>query len=136
MTDEARTVGTRRRAGWSVWLGGLSLFVLGAVSGVLFERLHDPAPHRINGGAGDHRDVALEHLRSQLHLDGEQERAVDSALQRHQVLVDEAWSRLRPEVQAAIDSVHAHILTVLRPDQIEAFHRLLSEQEDRHRDPP
>lgn len=136
MTSGGEVKEKRAGPGWRVWVGGLSLFVLGGASGVLFERFHGSSLHVSAGEAADHREVALTHLRSTLHLDREQERAVDSALQRHQVLVDEAWSRLRPEVQDAIDSVHAHIRTVLRPDQIEAFHRLLSEQEARHRDPP
>lgn len=136
MTAPRERKARKGRPGWGVWVGGLSLFVLGAAAGVLFERYHGPAPHLGAAGGGDHREVALQHLRSELHLDQEQERAVDSALQRHQVFVDEAWSRLRPDVQDAIDSVHAYIRTVLRPDQIEAFHRLLSEQQARHRDPP
>lgn len=70
-------------------------------------------------------DRALEHLRGELHLDDGQMTTLDSVVREHQVYVDRVWAEARPEIQQAVDSVHAYIESILRPDQREAFRRLL-----------
>ena len=114
-------------------VAAVSIFVLGAVAGVVVDRWHRAS----SGGGPDHgvrhtmeAERALEHLRSELHLDDAQVSTLDSVVREHQVYVDRVWAEARPEIQEAVDSVHAYIESILRPDQREAFRRLLHPEAD------
>lgn len=117
-------------------VAALSLFVLGAAAGMAFERGRGPdglLPH----DTARHHVRAMEHLRTELHLDEAQVLTIDSVVREHQIFVDRAWAELRPELQQAVDSVHATIESVLRPEQREGFRRFLERQgEGLHRMPP
>lgn len=108
-------------------VGVASIFVLGAVAGISGYRwIHPvPAPHV---SADRHHEAALRHLREELHLDERQITLVDSVVREHQSAIDSAWAGLRPGLTNAIDSVHAHLQSVLREDQLAAFHEFLQAQ--------
>ena len=115
-------------------LGTLSLLAIGAVLGISADRTlhHGWTSTSLGDHAVDHADQvadlreslherALSDFEEHLQLDEEQRRSIDSLFRRHQVSVDEAWETLRPHVESAVDSVHMHIESILRPDQREAF---------------
>lgn len=114
----------------SAILGAVSLFALGAATGVTVDRhLHAPPGPMLHI---EQHERALAHLRDRLHLDAAQLHAIDSVVRGHQEAVDRAWGNLRPQVNSAIDSVHAHIESLLRPEQREAFQEWLAGQRLEH----
>ena len=116
-----------RRPGRSAILGAVSLLVLGAAAGVTVDR-HLHAPRNLLLHADAQHEQALAHLRERFGLDEAQIHAIDSVVRNHQHAVDRTWEDLRPRIDSAIDSVHAHIESVLHPDQREAFRQWLAEQ--------
>lgn len=115
-------------------LGVLSLLVIGGVLGVTADRtLHGsggraPVTDHFVELQEDLHERALSDFQERLRLDEGQRRDVDSVFRRHQSSVDRAWNTLRPQVQSAVDSVHAHIESILRPDQRAAFRDWLASQ--------
>lgn len=124
-------------------LGTISLVTIGAVLGIAADRtLHAPGARNIladhTAALVDHaaelreslHESALSDFEEHLHLDENQRRSIDSLFRRHQGSVDEAWETLRPQVESAVDSVHMHIESILRPDQREAFREWLASGAD------
>ncbi|MGI9625507.1 MAG: hypothetical protein ACR2QM_01610 [Longimicrobiales bacterium] len=108
-------------------IGAASIFVLGAVAGISGYRWVHAVPVSHVSATG-HHEAALRHLREELHLDEHQVAIVDSVVREHQSAIDSAWAGLRPGLTDAVDSVHAHLQSVLRPDQLAAFHEFLQSQ--------
>ena len=114
-------------------LGTLSLVAIGAVIGVTGDRLlhsgaHLDALHDHLGQRQELHEQALTEFQERLHLDASQRAEIDSVFRLHQGSIDAAWEDLQPRVQSAVDSVHAHIESILRPDQREAFRAWLAAQ--------
>lgn len=119
-----------RRPVRSAILGAASLFVLGAATGVTVDRhLH---AHRGPVLHEEQHARALAHLQDRLGLDAAQAHAIDSVVRYQQGAVDRIWEILRPRIDSAIDSVHVHIESILRPEQREAFRGWLAEQNLQH----
>ena len=92
----------------------------GVVIGVAYERHH--AAVRVM--QMDPHD-AITRLHQELGLDSAQQQAIAAILSRRQGVVDSAWHRMQPQLGAALDSTHAEILKVLRPDQIAKFTKMV-----------
>jgi hypothetical protein len=97
-----------------------AMFAAGMLAGVRYERSQEASSSPSSRTA---RHDASHGLRVELGLDSAQEAAVTEILQRHQKAIDGAWSTLKPEVRAALDSTHEEILRVLKPDQAEKYRR-------------
>jgi hypothetical protein len=65
--------------------------------------------------------VLINEMNRRLHLDAAQRDTIEDVLRRHQMTVDSAWARVRPNVHAVIDSSQREIIAVLRPDQRAAY---------------
>ena len=74
----------------------------------------------VDGVATIHEEALL-HFQRQFDLDDEQVQAIDRVFRLHQEAVDSSWQVFRPHVLSAIDSVHAHIESILGPGQRETF---------------
>jgi hypothetical protein len=115
---------------WSA-LRGLLLLVVTLVTGIAIgvwsggSRVHGRADVDSGINAMNHEDV-MQMLRRSLKLDSAQQRAVIATLHRHQSLVDSAWTALRPHVNETIEATHSEIMALLRPEQREAFRRLMT----------
>lgn len=108
-------------------VGGVALVLFGVAIGVAADRLvlsHHPQ----TATTEDQHRMALQHLRGLFDLDDGQVTEMDEIFSRHQDVVIESWTTVEPRLRMAIESVHASMESVLRPDQIEAFHAWLGEQ--------
>jgi Spy/CpxP family protein refolding chaperone len=107
------------------WLRGTAVLAVtlaaGVVIGIAYERRQPPVVAAAPMDAHD----ALHKLHDDLGLDPAQQAAIAAILSRRQGAVDSAWHRMRPELRAAIDSTHAEIMKVLRPDQVAKFARMM-----------
>ena len=70
---------------------------------------------------------ALRRMGETLDLDDAQLARIDSLFRDRQHGVDETWHMLHDRLQAALDSVHREIMSLLRPEQREAFRRWIAD---------
>lgn len=120
-------IGSRTRA-WAVLL---FVFAAGVLSGVAFERHHAWPAYSVTVGAEQEHAAALAELRDAVGLDEQQMATVHTILADNQKVVQQMWEQLRPEVQMAMQQVHAQIAELLRPEQQERFHEWLMKRRDR-----
>jgi len=115
----------------SEWVKGSLLLAAtlsaGIAIGVWLGRTDSPAD---NGSHVAAMQMDQQHVMHMLHqalkLDSVQHRAIIATLHRHQSMVDSAWGALRPHVNATLDSTHAEIMNLLRPEQRQVFRQLIS----------
>jgi len=112
-------------------LGAVSIFVIGVVVGVLFDRsvLHRADPsidfHSAESSLDASHENLLADLQDDLGLSSEQSSQVQAILNRHQAAVNDAWSAVHSRLEAAIDSVTAEISEVLDSEQRVQLHEWL-----------
>lgn len=105
-------------------------FAAGVAAGIGVERRLASLHAAIAGDAHD----SMHRLAADLHLDSDQQRAVNDILVRHQKEVDAAWHTVQPHVLATMESVHQEIERLLRPDQAAAFRKMIDARHpDGHR---
>jgi len=114
-----------------VWAGLALVFVfaLGAHTGIFFERRYS-VPRPLAVTAAELHEVAMAELQEVLGLDERQIEQVHAVLAGRQQLVQDAWEQVRPEVQAAMQEIHAEIAALLRPEQRQLYHEWLNRQRD------
>lgn len=91
----------------------LAVAMLGAAAGVAGDRAwiaHGASP------LASEQSLVLA-MRREVGLDPEQELRVRAIVATHQRSVDSAWSRIQPNVHAAINAAQMEIAMTLRPDQ-------------------
>lgn len=89
--------------------------------GVTYERGR-PAAHDARGmGAHD----VMHHFTRVLDLDSAQQAAISQILASHQPEVDSSWHTVQPHVRATLDSTRREVASVLRPDQLEKFRKMM-----------
>ena len=96
-------------------------FAGGVAAGVVFERRSAPRYAVTNVEGHD----AMHRLTAELHLDADQQRAIADVLAEHQKDVDAAWHALQPHVRSTMDLAHKEIEGILRPEQAEAFRKMI-----------
>ncbi len=115
-------------------LGAISIFVIGVVVGVLFDRV---VIGHANGAMDLHTQQSavdashegfMTDLRHDLGLSADQANRVHEILNRHQEAVSAAWLAVHARLEAAIDSVTSEIEQVLDADQREALHEWLMQR--------
>lgn len=121
-------------------LASLSIFLLGAVAGVVLDRtMLIPAPADAvaasvrRGGPRDHDDVLAE-LRTELSLSAEQSARVQEIFAGHHGEMEVAWAEVRANLQRAMGNATSEIEAVLDSSQIERLHAWLAERHGRTRD--
>jgi hypothetical protein len=115
----------------ATWLKGSLLLAAtlaaGIAIGVMAERSHmritDESPSSTMNMIHSH---VMQTLHNTLQLDSSQHQAIVETLRRHQLHVDSAWGAMRPHINATLDSTHREIMGLLRPEQREAFNRLIA----------
>ena len=113
-------------------VGAVSLVAIGAVLGITADRtLHRGGSALMNQHLhelqADMHARAMSEFQERLHLDAQQRNRIDSVFRAQQASVDQAWASLRPSVQSAVDSVHAHIESILTPEQRAEFRAWLGQ---------
>ena len=106
------------------WLKGSALLAVtlaaGVIIGITYERRHE---RRVEIPM-DAQEV-MHHLHADLGLDSAQQAAIAAIFARRQGSVDSAWHAMQPRMRSALDSTHAEIMKVLRPDQVAKFRQLV-----------
>ena len=106
------------------WLKGTAVLVVtlaaGVAIGVAYER-----QHQRQAEAPMDAEHVMHHLHTDLGLDSAQQAEIAAIFARRQGSVDSAWHAMQPRMRSALDSTHAEIMKVLRPDQIAKFRKLV-----------
>ena len=115
-------------------LAVLSIFVIGAVAGVVVDRTMlipahaDAAAAGVRRGVPRHQDEVLAELRTELGLSAEQSARVQEIFAAHQGQMEEAWAQVHANLQRAMQQTTAEIETVLDSAQVERLHAWLAER--------
>ena len=105
----------------------VSVFSLGAVTGIFFDRHHAISlDHSLS--PGELHEAAMAEMVDVLRLDDQQLERIHNILMDRQELVQRAWERMRPQVSEAMAEVHAEIAEVLTPEQVVRYHEWLEKQ--------
>ena len=107
------------------WLKGTLVLVVvfgaGAVAGAGFERRRTPAHDAARSGSRH----LMQRLKNDLALDSAQDKAIAAILARRQGTVDSTWHAMQPKVHATLDSTLQDIVSVLRPDQVAKYQKMV-----------
>jgi len=77
---------------------------------------------------GAHSQYMIQHLTRDLELDPTQRAAVTQIFARRQRAIDSTWQAVEPHVHATIDSTLREVATVLRPDQLAKYQKMIEER--------
>lgn len=106
------------------WLKGTAVLLVtlaaGVTIGITYER-----QHQRQADVPMDAEHVMHHLHTDLGLDSAQQAAITAIFARRQGAVDSAWHAMQPHMHAALDSTHAEIMKVLRPDQVAKFRTLV-----------
>ena len=108
------------------------VFALGGITGVFIDRHHlvpTSAPAAIGLSGQELHNAAMSEMQAALQLDDDQMEKIHAILAANQDEVQKAWEVLRPEVQAAMQTVHGEIADLLRPEQRALYHEWLSKRQ-------
>jgi len=117
-----------------VLLAVLSIFVIGAVAGVVADRTMLIPAHADAAAAGiqpaipRHDDDVLAELRTELGLSAEQSRRVPQIFAAHQGEMEAAWAKVHADLQCAMRETTTEIETVLDSGQVERLHAWLAKR--------
>lgn len=104
------------------FLGVAALLLIGVAMGVALDRsMLAPRTGQAAASPQDHGVVVLS-LTRDLGLDEAQAQEVMGILERHQVVVNQAWEGTHRTLLAALDSVTNQIESILEPEQVERYH--------------
>jgi len=115
-------------------LAVVSIFVIGAVAGVVVDRTMlipahaDAAAASVRRGLPHHHDEVLAELRAELGLSAEQSRRVQEIFAAHQGEIETAWTEVHANLQRAMHEATIEIETVLDSAQIERLHAWLAKR--------
>lgn len=117
-------------------LASLSIFLLGAVAGVVLDRTMLIPAHADAGAAGvpRHHDEVLAELRAELVLSAEQSARVQEIFAAHHGEMEVAWAEVHANLRRATQQATSEIEAVLDSAQIERLHAWLAERHGRTRD--
>jgi hypothetical protein len=107
-------------------VAALSLLLIGAVLGVMFDRFHHRAPHVIVHRLQPQREASLAMLDSMLELRDDQRERVREIMERRQPAIDTIWRHTHLDLRAALDSTIGDLEAVLDASQLTRL-RALSE---------
>ncbi len=99
-------------------------FAAGLVGGVGYTRQRDSA----HGADATHSQHMIQHLTRDLELDSTQRAAVTRIVARRQRTIDSTWQAVQPHVHATIDSTLREIASLLRPDQLAKYQKMVEER--------
>ena len=106
------------------WLKGSAVLLVTLVAGVTIGITYERQHQRQVEVPMDAEHV-MHHLHTDLGLDSAQQAAIAAIFARRQGAVDSAWHTMQPRMRSALDSTHAEIMKVLRPDQVAKFRKLV-----------
>lgn len=111
-------------------LAVLSIFLLGAVGGVVLDRTMLIPAHAdaVAAGVPRHHDEVLAELRAELGLSVEQSARVQEIFAARQGEIEAAWKEVHANLQRAMQQATSEIETVLDTAQIERLHGWLAER--------
>lgn len=107
-------------------VAAVSLLLIGAVLGVMFDRFHHRAPHVLVHRIQPQRDASLAMLDSMLELRDDQRERVRAIIERRQPAIDTIWRHTHLSLRSALDSTIGDLESVLDESQLARL-RALSE---------
>jgi hypothetical protein len=123
---------------WKAVLGVILVFVLGCLAGVLASSVY--FAHRasvfLQRGAAAYIEVAERRVTRGLNLDENQKEQIHEVFMANLAERKHLQAQIQPQIQALNFQTVREIKSLLRPDQMEAFHRNLTEFHRRFGRPP
>lgn len=115
--------------------GIVLVFILGAASGSLIT--YFVSQYRLeallSGGPRMKEDVVLKRLAGKLGLDGLQQEQVKTIIHETHEEMHQIRQKWRPQMEAILTDSQLRISALLRPQQQEAFRKIIAEREARRR---
>ena len=106
----------------------------GAAGGIAIDRrIGSATPERAESGERGGRQSTIERFADELGLTEEQRTAIAPILVDTRERMSEVFDRVRPEYDRVVDSARARIETLLTPEQVTMYRRLLEQQRRENR---
>jgi uncharacterized membrane protein len=122
--------------GWKAVVSVILIFLLGGMAGALV--MHRIEQQKIEGimkgETGTTREYIITRLNRGLNLDAAQ-------LEQLRIIVRETHAQMRsvrkeyrPQIEEILKRSQDRVRTILRPDQVETFNKIVAERKKRHQD--
>jgi hypothetical protein len=120
--------------GWKVIVSVVLIFVLGGIAGALVMRGIDQ--HKIEsiikGESGMTREVIVTRLNQKLNLDAVQLEQLRTIVRETHAQMRSVRKQYRPQIEEILQRSQDRVRTILRPDQLETFNKIVAERKKRH----
>jgi hypothetical protein len=120
--------------GWKVIVSVVLIFVLGGIAGALVMRGIDQ--HKIEsiikGESGMTREVIVTRLNQKLNLDAVQLEQLRTIVWETHAQMRSIRKQYRPQIEEILQRSQDRVRTILRPDQLETFNKIVAERKKRH----
>jgi uncharacterized membrane protein len=120
--------------GWKAILSVVLIFMLGAMAGALV--MHRTDQHRIESiMKGESRmtsEVIVARLSRKLNLDAVQEQQLSAIVRETHAQMRSVRNQYRPQIEELLKQSQDKVRTILHPDQLETFNKIVAERKKRH----
>ncbi len=119
---------------WKAVVGIVIIFLLGGLAGALVMHGFDHIKMErvIRGEGGMTRDFIVNRLNRELNLDPTQLDQLRTIVQETHAQIRTVRRQYRPQINEILSRSQDRVRTILRPDQLEKFNRIVAERKKRH----
>jgi hypothetical protein len=120
--------------GWKVIVSVVLIFVLGGIAGALIMRGIDQQKIEsiMKGESGMTREVIVTRLNQKLNLDAVQLEQLRTIVRETHAQMRSVRKQYRPQIEEILQRSQDRVRTILRPDQLETFNKIVAERKKRH----
>ena len=120
--------------GWKVIVSVVLIFVLGGIAGALIMRGIDQQKIEsiMKGESGMTREVIVTRLNQKLNLDAVQLEQLRTIVRETHAQMRSVRKQYRPQIEEILQRSQDRVRTILRPDQLETFNKIIAERKKRH----
>ena len=120
--------------GWKVIVSVVLIFVLGGIAGALVMRGIDQQKIEsiMKGESGMTREVIVTRLNQKLNLDAVQLEQLRTIVRETHAQMRSVRKQYRPQIEEILQRSQDRVRTILRPDQLETFNKIVAERKKRH----
>jgi len=119
---------------WKAVVSVIMVFLLGGLAGALVTHgiYHAKIEKVMRGEGGMTREYIVNRLNRELNLDKTQLDQVRTIVQDTHAQMRTVRSQYRPQMEEILKRSQDRVRTVLRPDQVEKFDKIIAERRKRH----
>lgn len=120
--------------GWKVIISVVLIFVLGGMAGALV--MHGIDQQKIEsimkGEFGMTREIIVTRLNQKLNLDAVQLEQLRTIVRETHAQMRSVRKQYRPQIEEILQRSQDRVRTILRPDQLETFNKIVAERKKKH----